>query len=174
MCWNEVKVAVLCAHQYMPWSLIIIKVLNNFWHFEHYIPTRTCSEAYLSHYWSKCREKLYSFYLLQRQFLQSCFKYGSKQIIVKIRCSKYQTLFKTLIKNTFQDMHCCAHKTANLTSIQHTVPSLPPIFGWCSVPSVSVWWPYFCQPLFNYISTCLYVNVGLLSQNTECTNYVIT
>ena len=47
VCWIEVKVAVLCAHQYMPWNLLLIKVLDNFWHFKHQIPTRTCSEAYL-------------------------------------------------------------------------------------------------------------------------------
>ena len=34
---------------------------------------------------------------------------------------KYQKLFKTLIIGIFQDMYCCAHKTATLTSIQHTV-----------------------------------------------------
>ena len=47
VCWIEVKVAVLCAHQYMPWNLLLIKVLDNFWYFKHQIPTRTCSEAYL-------------------------------------------------------------------------------------------------------------------------------
>ena len=54
VCWIEVKVAVLCARQCMPWNLLIIKVLNNFWHFKHQIPTRTCSEAYLKHYWRNC------------------------------------------------------------------------------------------------------------------------
>ena len=34
VCWIEVKVAVLCAHQYMPWNLLLIKVLNNFWYFQ--------------------------------------------------------------------------------------------------------------------------------------------
>ena len=47
VCWIEVKVAVLCAHQYMPWNLLLIKVLNNFWYFKHQISTGTCSEAYL-------------------------------------------------------------------------------------------------------------------------------
>ena len=61
-------------------------------------------------------------YSFQRQFLQLCFKYASKQIIVKIGCSKYQKLFKTLIINIFQNMYCCAHKTATLKPIQHTVP----------------------------------------------------
>ena len=37
---------------------------------------------------------------------------------------KYQKLFKTLIRSKFQGMCWCAHKTATLTSIQHTVP-------WC-------------------------------------------
>ena len=62
------------------------------------------------------------FCFFQRQFLQLCFKYASEQIIVKIGCSKYQTLFKTLIRNIFQDMYCHAQKTATLTPIQHTVP----------------------------------------------------
>ena len=36
---------------------------------------------------------------------------------------KYQKWFKTLNRSRFQAMHCwCAHKTATLTSIQHTVP----------------------------------------------------
>ena len=56
-----------------------------------------------------------------RQFLQLCFKYASEQIIVNIGGSKYQILFKTLIRNIFMDMDCRAHKTATLTSIQHTV-----------------------------------------------------
>ena len=47
VCWIEVKVAVLCAHQYMPWNLLLIKVLHNSWYSKHQIPTRTCSEAYL-------------------------------------------------------------------------------------------------------------------------------
>ena len=38
-------------------------------------------------------------------------------------CLKYQKLFKTLIKSRFQGMYRCAHKTATLTSIQHTMPS---------------------------------------------------
>jgi hypothetical protein len=62
-----------------------------------------------------------TFLLFQRQFLQLCFKYASEQIIVKIQCSKYQKLFKTLIRNIFQDMYCHAHKTATLAPIQHTV-----------------------------------------------------
>ena len=47
VCWIEVKVAVLCALQYMPWNLLLIKVLINFWYFKHQILTGTCSEAYL-------------------------------------------------------------------------------------------------------------------------------
>ena len=35
---------------------------------------------------------------------------------------KYQKLFKTLNRSRFQGMYWCAHKTATLTSIQHTVP----------------------------------------------------
>ena len=60
-------------------------------------------------------------YFFQRQFLHLCFKYASEQVIVKIRCSKYQKIFKTLIRNIFQEMDYCAHKSATLTSIQHTV-----------------------------------------------------
>ena len=44
VCWIEVKVAVLCAWQYMPWKLLIIKVSNYFWYFNHL--TSICSEAY--------------------------------------------------------------------------------------------------------------------------------
>ena len=28
VCWIEVKVAVLCAHQYMTWNLLLIKVFD--------------------------------------------------------------------------------------------------------------------------------------------------
>ena len=35
---------------------------------------------------------------------------------------KYQKLSKTLIRSRFYGMYWCAHKTATLTSIQHTVP----------------------------------------------------
>ena len=42
--------------------------------------------------------------------------------MVKIGCSKYKKLFKTLIRNIFHDIYCRAHKTAFLTAIQHTVP----------------------------------------------------
>ena len=46
--WIEVKVAVLCAHKYMHWNLLLIKALNSFWYFKHQILTRICSE----HGWS--------------------------------------------------------------------------------------------------------------------------
>ena len=59
VCWIEVKVAVLCSRQYIPWNLLIIKFLNNFWYFKHQILTRICSEAYLKHYWRNCLQKLY-------------------------------------------------------------------------------------------------------------------
>ena len=65
------------------------------------------------------------FCFFTRQFLQLCFKYASKQIIVKNGCSKYQKLFKILIRNIFQGMYCCAHVNATLTLIQHTVPTTP-------------------------------------------------
>ena len=47
VCWIEVRVALLCAQQYVPWNLLIIEVLNNFWYFKHQILTRICSEVYL-------------------------------------------------------------------------------------------------------------------------------
>ena len=47
VCWIGFKVAVLCAQQYMFWNIFIIKVLNNFWYFEHPILTMICLEAYL-------------------------------------------------------------------------------------------------------------------------------
>ena len=37
---------------------------------------------------------------------------------------KYQKLFKTLNRSRLQGMYWCAHKTATLTSIQHTVGRL--------------------------------------------------
>ena len=42
----EFKVAVLCAQQCIPWNLLIIKVLNIFWYFEHRILTIIYSEAH--------------------------------------------------------------------------------------------------------------------------------
>ena len=54
VCWIEVKLAVLCARQYMPWNLLLIKVLNNFWYFKHQILTRISSEAYLKCKWRNC------------------------------------------------------------------------------------------------------------------------
>ena len=54
VCWIEVKVAVLCARQYMPWNLLLIKVLNSFWYFKHQISTRIGSKAYLKHNWRNC------------------------------------------------------------------------------------------------------------------------
>ena len=77
----------------------------------------------------KLSSEIVLFYFFRRQFLQFCFKHASEWIIVKIRCSKYQKLFKTLIRSRFQDMYWCAHKTVTLTSIQHTV------LGWLHVYS---------------------------------------
>ena len=54
VCWIGVKVAVLCTQQYMSWNIFLIKVLNNFWYFEHPILTMTYSEAYLKHNWRNC------------------------------------------------------------------------------------------------------------------------
>ena len=51
VCWIEVKVAILC---FVPWNLLLIKTLNNFWYFKHQISTRICSKAYLKHYWRSC------------------------------------------------------------------------------------------------------------------------
>ena len=81
VCWIEVKVAVLCAHQYMLWNQLLMKILINVWYFKHQILTWICSEPYLKH----------------------------------------QKLRKTLIRSRVHGMYWCAHKTATLTSIQHTV-----------------------------------------------------
>ena len=43
----------------------------------------------------KLSSEIVLFYFFQRQFHQLCFKYASKEIIVKVGCSKYQELFKT-------------------------------------------------------------------------------
>ena len=104
VCWIDVKVEVWCASQYMPWNLLTIKVLNSFWYFE--LPIFE-------------KRKKYNF---MRQFLLQCHKYASEQDLVEIWCLKYQKLFKTLIRSRFQGMYRCAHKTATLTLIQHTVP----------------------------------------------------
>ena len=53
VCWIGVKVAVLCARQYMSWNIFLIKVLNNFWYFEHRILTMIYSKPYLKHNWKK-------------------------------------------------------------------------------------------------------------------------
>ena len=122
VCWIEVKVAVLCAHQYMPWNLLLIKVLNNFWYFKHQILTRICSEAYLKHYWRNCLLLIVFFLLFSKTNLQLCFKHASEQILVDVWCLKYQKSFKTMIRSRFHGMYWHAHKTATLTSFQHTVP----------------------------------------------------
>ena len=54
VCWIGVKVSVLCARQYMSWNIFLIKVLNNFWYFEHPILTMTYLEVYLKHNWRNC------------------------------------------------------------------------------------------------------------------------
>ena len=61
------------------------------------------------------------FTFFQKQFLHLHFKYASEVILVKIWCQKYQKTFKTLIRTRLQGMYWHAHKTATLTSIQHTV-----------------------------------------------------
>ena len=43
--------------QYMPWNLLLIIVLNNFWYFKHQTLTRICSEACLKHNWRFVFEK---------------------------------------------------------------------------------------------------------------------
>ena len=65
-----------------------------------------------------------------RQFLVYCYKDAFEQVPVGIWCLKYQKLFKTLIRSRFQGMYWCAHKTATLTSIQHTVPLDKENFKW--------------------------------------------
>ena len=81
----------------------------------------------------KLSSEIILFYFFQRQFLHLHFKYASELILVKIWCLKYQKLFKTLIRSRFQGMYWRAHKTANLTSIQHTVPPLPLLRIWHSL-----------------------------------------
>ena len=61
----------------------------------------------------------------------------SELVPVGIWCLKYQKLFKTLIRSWFQRMHWCAHKTATLTSIQHTA-----LGGGGHLPSPR-FWKYF-------------------------------
>ena len=54
VCWIGVKVAVLCARQYISWNIFVIKVLNDFWYFNHPILTMISTEAYLKHNWRNC------------------------------------------------------------------------------------------------------------------------
>ena len=63
---------------------------------------------------------MYFFYFFHWQFLRLCFNYAPEHILVKIWCLK-QKLFKTLLISRIQAMYWRAHKTATLTSIQHTV-----------------------------------------------------
>ena len=128
VCWIGVKVAVLCARQYMSWNIFLIKVLNNFWYFEHPILTMICSEAYLKHYWRNCNFNCIFFLLFSKTNLQLCFKHASEQIPVEVWCLKYQKIFKIMIRSRFHGMYWRAHKTATLTSFQRTVPSPPKIF----------------------------------------------
>ena len=110
--WNEVKVAVLCARQYMPWNLLLIIVLNHFWYLKHQTLTR------LKHNWKfvfeKSKKKQFNKTISSLMF-QICFWANPSRDLVF-------ELSKTLIKSRFQVMYWCAHKTATLTSIQHTVP----------------------------------------------------
>ena len=69
----------------------------------------------------KLCSEIVTFYFFLRQFLQLCFKYAFKQILVENWCLKYKKIFKTLIISRFQGMYWRAHKTATLTAIQHTV-----------------------------------------------------
>ena len=76
VCWIGVKVAVLCAWQYMPWNIFLIKVLNNVWYFEQPILTMIWSEAYLKHNWRNCLWKSKKVQLLKTIssiMLQICF-----------------------------------------------------------------------------------------------------
>ena len=76
VCWIEVKVAVLCARQYMPWNLLIIKVFNIFLYFKHQILTSICSEAILKHNWRNCLRKS------KRLQFQICFWANSSWALV--------------------------------------------------------------------------------------------
>ena len=76
VCWIGVKVAVLCAQQYMSWNIFLIKILNNFWYFEHPILTMIYSEAYLKHNWRNClwkKKKSTILKTISSIMLQICF-----------------------------------------------------------------------------------------------------
>ena len=81
VCWIEVKVAVLCAQQYMPWNLLIIKVLNNFWYFKHQIPTMIGSKAYLKHYWRNCLQILSFFIDFNNNFSSAWGSFGTNPLV---------------------------------------------------------------------------------------------
>ena len=90
--------------------------------FKHQISTRICSEAKLFETLLKKLSSLIVFWLLFSETnLQSCFKHASEQTLVKVCCLKYQKLIKYMIRSRIQGMYWCAHKTATLTSFQHTV-----------------------------------------------------
>ena len=63
-------------------------------------------------------EIVYRNFTFFKTILQLCFKYAFQKIIVKIWCSKYQKLCKTLIRGIFQDMYMCTqncHLNSNST-----------------------------------------------------------
>ena len=102
----------------MPWNLLLIKVLNDFWYFKHQILTRICSEAYLKRYWRNCLCKLYFFHSSKTN-IQLCLKHGFEQIIVEVWGLKYHKIFKTMIRSRFQGVY--------ITSFQQTVMC---VWGW--------------------------------------------
>ena len=86
VCWIEVKVAVLCACQYMPWNLFLIIILNNFWYFKHQTSTGICSEACLKHNWrfvfEKSKKKYNQKKTISSIMLQICFWASSSRDLV--------------------------------------------------------------------------------------------
>ena len=121
----------MCAHKYMACNLLLIKVLHIF----DISNTRCLLGLAQKHICNIIEEIVFRNCTFFTFYKNNFFNYVSNMLpskswsrldLVKIQCSKYQKLFKTLIRNIFQDMYCRAHKTAILTPIQHTVPPPDP------------------------------------------------
>ena len=59
------------ASKYMPWTVLLIIVLNNFWYFKHQILTRICSDAYLKHNWRNCLWKEWKLTISEDNFFNN-------------------------------------------------------------------------------------------------------
>ena len=111
--WNGVKAAVSCAHQHMPWNLLLIIALNNFWCFKLGFAQKNI--------WNTIEEivfeKISKFTISQDNLFDNV-----SNILLSQSQSRWRMVYcKTLIRSRFQGIYWRAHKTTTSTSIQHTV-----------------------------------------------------